>query len=323
MPMPYPGIYEMLQGRRAARARRPTARCSSSTLDDAAIDEILARHAAPSSPMAMTQIRILGGAMARVDAGATAFAHRDAAVMVTLITPFVDPAEAPVHQAFTQAYYEALAPAAIGVYANFLEDEGEARIHEAYPDLTYRRLAAGQAPLRPEQPVPPQPEHPTRLGGLTARLPAPRNLRRRRTPSGGCRRLRISNAVRRRSGILRQDDHAVWPDRHERALGLAVHRPDRRSSVSNASWPPKSGRVDGRSRCCAGRASARRPAARARRSSTVPVGEVGDDHDVVARSAVLPSDGTPAASPRRRRAGSRCARRAGRASSRRRRGAGR
>ena len=44
------------------------------------VDEILARTAAPSSPMAMTQIRILGGAMARVDAEATAFAHREAEV---------------------------------------------------------------------------------------------------------------------------------------------------------------------------------------------------------------------------------------------------
>jgi hypothetical protein len=89
----------------------------------------------------MTQIRILGGAMARVPAGATAFAHRDAGVMIIIITLYEDPAEAPVHQAFTQAYYEALRPRATGVYANFLEDEGEARVHEAYPELTYRRLA--------------------------------------------------------------------------------------------------------------------------------------------------------------------------------------
>jgi FAD/FMN-containing dehydrogenase len=40
-----------------------------------------------------------------------------------------------------QAYYEALRTRAIGVYSNFLEVEGEARIHEAYPELTYRRLA--------------------------------------------------------------------------------------------------------------------------------------------------------------------------------------
>ena len=91
--------------------------------------------------MAMTQIRILGGAMARVDASATAFAHRDAAVLVTLITPFQDPTELPVHTAWTQSYYEALRPNAIGVYANFLEDEGDARIREAYPNGTYERLA--------------------------------------------------------------------------------------------------------------------------------------------------------------------------------------
>jgi len=61
--------------------------------------------------------------------------------MVALMTPFRDVSEAPIHQAFTQAYFDALRPAATGVYANFLEDEGEARVHEAYPDLTYRRLA--------------------------------------------------------------------------------------------------------------------------------------------------------------------------------------
>jgi FAD/FMN-containing dehydrogenase len=91
--------------------------------------------------MAMTQIRILGGAMARVPSGATAFAHRDAAVMVTMLTMFEDPAEAPIHEAWTEAYYQALRPRATGVYSNFLEAEGEARIREAYPEATYRRLA--------------------------------------------------------------------------------------------------------------------------------------------------------------------------------------
>ena len=57
------------------------------------------------------------------------------------ITPFMDPAELPVHTAWTQSYYEALRPNATGVYANFLEDEGDARIREAYPTETYRRLA--------------------------------------------------------------------------------------------------------------------------------------------------------------------------------------
>jgi FAD/FMN-containing dehydrogenase len=140
MPMPYPGIYKLLE---AAENPSPAAHRSLflDVLDDAAIDAILEHTAAATSPATMTQIRILGGAMARVPAGATAFAHRQAGVMVTILTPFGDPAEAPIHRAFTQAYFEALSPRSIGVYSNFLEAEGDARIHEAYPELTYRRLA--------------------------------------------------------------------------------------------------------------------------------------------------------------------------------------
>jgi FAD/FMN-containing dehydrogenase len=140
MPMPYVGIYQMLAD---AEQRAPAAHRSLflDSLDDAAVDTILERTANPSSPMAVTQIRILGGQMARVDTGATAFAHRDAAVMIALITPFEDPTQLPVHEAWTHAYYEALRPRAVGVYANFLEDEGEDRIREAYPTATYDRLA--------------------------------------------------------------------------------------------------------------------------------------------------------------------------------------
>ena len=140
MPMPYVGIYEMLK---AAEQRAPATHRSLflETLDDDAVDEILARMSAPSSPHGMTQIRILGGQMARVANDATAFAHRDANVMLTIITPFEDPAEAPTHAAWTHAYYEALRPRSTGVYSNFLEVEGEDRIREAYPAATYRRLA--------------------------------------------------------------------------------------------------------------------------------------------------------------------------------------
>jgi FAD/FMN-containing dehydrogenase len=140
MAMPYVGIYELLA---SAEQRSPATHRSLflDTLDDAAVDEIVARMSAPSSPKAMTQIRILGGQMSRVPAGATAFAHRDARVMVTILTPFDDPAEAPEHAAWTRDYFEALRPGSTGVYSNFLEVEGEARIREAYPDATYRRLA--------------------------------------------------------------------------------------------------------------------------------------------------------------------------------------
>ncbi len=140
MPMPYPGIYQMLaeaekRGYGSYRSRFLSA------MDDDAVEAILAAMADPSSPAAMVQIRALGGAMARVPADTTAFAHRDAPIMLIILTPYEDPATEPVHAAWTQALHDALAPNAVGVYSNFLEAEGEARIRSAYPGGTYERLA--------------------------------------------------------------------------------------------------------------------------------------------------------------------------------------
>jgi FAD/FMN-containing dehydrogenase len=148
-PMPYPGIYEF-----TAEGGTPGPNVVRSlfmdALDDASVDEILTRMAAPSSPMAVAQIRVLGGAMARVPAGATAFAHRGANVLLALITPFENAAELPVHEAWTVEFFEALRPRSTGVYSNFLAAEGEDRIREAYPTATYARLAEVKRRYDPE-----------------------------------------------------------------------------------------------------------------------------------------------------------------------------
>ena len=140
MPMPYPGIYGLTaegekRGFAVHRSRFLT------TIDDDAIDAMLAAMAAPSSPTTMVQLRVLGGAMSRVPAHATAFAHRDAAVMVTILTGFEDPTTEATHRAWTDALHEALAANDAGVYSNFLEVEGEERIRSAYPGGTYERLS--------------------------------------------------------------------------------------------------------------------------------------------------------------------------------------
>ena len=140
MPMPYPGIYQLTaEGERRAYAVHRSRFLDA--LDDDAVDAILDATAAPSSPVAMVQLRVLGGAMARVPADATAFAHRDAPVMVTIITPYEDPATEPAQRAWTDGLYEALAAHDAGVYSNFLEAEGDERIRAAYPGGTYERLA--------------------------------------------------------------------------------------------------------------------------------------------------------------------------------------
>jgi FAD/FMN-containing dehydrogenase len=137
-PMPYAAIYGL-----TAEASRPSPGVIRSVfmdeLSDDTIETILRRMREPSSPMAIAQIRTLGGQVARVAGDATAFAHRQAPVMVTVINSFQgDPAP---HLAWSDAFHAELAPKANGVYSNFLADEGEARVREAYPEATYARLA--------------------------------------------------------------------------------------------------------------------------------------------------------------------------------------
>lgn len=139
-PMPYPGIYEFT---REAEAPVPSTTRSVflDTLDDAAVDAILVAFA-DAPPATMVQLRVLGGAMARVPAEATAFAHRSAAAQATIINMLVDPEGADAAISWNRGLFDALEPRSSGVYVNFLEDEGDARIRAAYPGGTYGRLAA-------------------------------------------------------------------------------------------------------------------------------------------------------------------------------------
>ena len=138
MPMPYPAIYQF-----TAEGANPSASTMRSgffaALDDEAIETILGEMAAaPGAGMDFTQIRVLGGAMADVPAEATAFAHRDANLMVTVHAAHgEDRTDA---DAWTSRFFGALAPKANGVYSNFLDDEGERRVRDAYPSGTYERL---------------------------------------------------------------------------------------------------------------------------------------------------------------------------------------
>ena len=80
--------------------------------------------------------------MARVPAAETAFAHRDAPVMVAIIDHYEDPASDAAELAWTEALHEALAPDASACTRTSSQDEGEDRLRDAYPGGTYERLAA-------------------------------------------------------------------------------------------------------------------------------------------------------------------------------------
>lgn len=91
------------------------------------------------APMRMVQVRVLGGAAARVPADATAFGHRDSRVMTVFLA--VDRPEAlQQNDAWVKKCLEAFETSRKGAYVNFLGDEGAARIRDAYPDATWSRL---------------------------------------------------------------------------------------------------------------------------------------------------------------------------------------
>lgn len=55
---------------------------------------------------------------------------------------WMDASEDPApHQAWVEELWSKIEPAANGVYANFLGNEGEGRIRQAYPGRTFTRLA--------------------------------------------------------------------------------------------------------------------------------------------------------------------------------------
>ncbi|MGH2445545.1 MAG: FAD-binding oxidoreductase [Candidatus Limnocylindria bacterium] len=93
------------------------------------------------APMRVAQLRVLGGAMARVAADATAFAHRSSRILVNLAA-FHEGADRALRQAWVDDFATALQQDDEGAYVNFLADEGEVGIRAAYPGETWERLAS-------------------------------------------------------------------------------------------------------------------------------------------------------------------------------------
>lgn len=110
------------------------------TLDDAMIDVMERRLTAPGAPEALVQLRVFGGAMARVSADATSFGWRDRPALLWLITPDKDLSRAAANEAWTAAFYAELPADESATYVNFMGDEGADAVRDAYPASSYARL---------------------------------------------------------------------------------------------------------------------------------------------------------------------------------------
>jgi Berberine and berberine like len=111
------------------------------TVDREVAGTIMRHLEASDAPVRVAQLRVLGGAMARVPVEATAFAHRDSRIMVNLAAFYEGPDDRVVRQAWVDEFAAALHQGDSRAYVNFIGDEGPDRVREAYPGPTWDRLA--------------------------------------------------------------------------------------------------------------------------------------------------------------------------------------
>ncbi|HSJ49836.1 MAG TPA: FAD-binding oxidoreductase [Actinomycetota bacterium] len=137
-------------------------------VDASAAETIVQQLELSDAPMRVTQLRVLGGAMARVPNDATAFAHRHRPLMATVAALYERPEEAEARRSWVHQLSNALQNGEVGTYVGFVGDEGEQRVRDAYPGETFTRLAKVKSRYDPtnlfrlNQNVPPADDAPGR-----------------------------------------------------------------------------------------------------------------------------------------------------------------
>jgi FAD/FMN-containing dehydrogenase len=108
-------------------------------LDDELVDRLAEIHLASPGPQCEIHVHQMGGAVARVADGATAFAERSMPFVLNAVTGWRDADAGASHREWARAVIAAASDASTGrAYVNFLGDVGAART--SYSDETYTRL---------------------------------------------------------------------------------------------------------------------------------------------------------------------------------------
>lgn len=110
------------------------------TLDRATAQIVLDEIRASSASMAVVQLRVLGGAVARVPVDATAYAHRKSRIMVYVTALYENPEQGKIHEEWAANLATALKQSDDGTYVNFLGKVDEASVRAAYPGSAWEQL---------------------------------------------------------------------------------------------------------------------------------------------------------------------------------------
>jgi len=147
-PMPYTGMYPPEDP-----SYRPTAIGRTMFVDgvDQALAEMIHGYLSRSdAAVRVAQLRVLGGAAARVPNDATAYAHRSRRMLVNVAAFYTSPEDRVVRTEWVKEFARAVQPNDRGAYVGFLSDEGDGRVRSAYPGATWDRLRSVKATYDPE-----------------------------------------------------------------------------------------------------------------------------------------------------------------------------
>ncbi|MTK44107.1 FAD-binding oxidoreductase, partial [Nocardia seriolae] len=156
------------------------------TLDEGAIDALITAATELTSPLSQILLRVMGGAIARIPADATAFRFRSAESMLTLIAAWPDPADpGERHRDWARTAWERFRPySAGGAYINHLSVDEPDRIRQAYGKSTWTRLVALKRQF--------DPDNVSRLSHFSALVAVTRRVRAVRSRGPRLRRNGVS-----------------------------------------------------------------------------------------------------------------------------------
>jgi FAD/FMN-containing dehydrogenase len=124
--------------------------CDVTELSDEVIDLTVEHSMQIRSPLTAFPIWQMGGAVARVPDADSAFTSRGAGHTFNITATTEGPEGFDEEREWARGFWAALAPHHMGVYVNFLMDEGEDRVREAYGAAKYDRLKALKREYDPE-----------------------------------------------------------------------------------------------------------------------------------------------------------------------------
>ena len=110
-------------------------------LDNTTIDTLLEYVSRVTSPYTDVKLISLGGAISRLGENDTAFSFRNSRFAMVIQTRWKDPGEDEKHLKWTHEFFDAMKSHGTGkVYLNFISDEGDSRVKQAYNPSTFKRL---------------------------------------------------------------------------------------------------------------------------------------------------------------------------------------